>query len=384
MRIAFVGQDLFAQGAQHVEALLATGFINRGYDVDLVVSRLHRDYLEAGRTNMFSVPESARFVHLSYRHARQCIGELRRYIKQTRDLVAIISMGENYAKAVRLATIGMKQIPKLVYVEHGVVGYDDVGNRKETPRKHSIGALLRSLLWKTYYRILTVSQMGVEDFIRMNPGLDERKVICVNNPCIGDAFYRKISAPTTHPWLKEPGGKWKTFVCAGSFNEYKGHKYLLEAMNIIAKKHVNVRVVLFGQGPLEVDYRKYIAENNLEDYVSIGGYIENFPAEAKSAYGFVLSSTAESFGLVLVEALACGCQIVATDPPFGPREILENGKYGLLVPPANATALADGIIAAAQKPQSAIPDEAWRNYTIDAAIDRYAVALSLPKSLANA
>lgn len=380
MRIAFVGQDLFAQGAQHVKAMLTCEFIARGYDVDLVVSRLHKDYIAAGKTNMFKVPESTRFVHLNHRHARQCVWELRKYIRETKDLVAVISMSENYAQAVRVATLGLRHAPQLVYVEHSLAGYDDFGGIIKAPARFSLKGIARGMLWKTYSKILVVSQKGVGDFVRMNPWLKPEKVVCVNNPSIGEVFYNKLAEETTHPWLKEESLGWKTFVCAGAFNEYKGHEYLLKAMKIVADRGEKVRVVLFGQGPLEAEYRKYIAENKLEQYVSIGGYVKNFPAEAKAAHAFVLSSTAESFGLVLVEALACGCQVVSTDPPFGPREILADGKYGILVPPADPEKLAEGILATAEKKRIPQPEESWKRYTIAAATDRYADALGIPRS----
>jgi len=88
---------------------------------------------------------------------------------------------------------------------------------------------------------------------------------------------------------------------------------------------------------------------------------------------FVLSSRYEGLPTVLVEALTCGCPVVATDCPNGPREILVGGEYGELVPVGDSTALSEGLLASLEG--SADEDRLWsraEEFSVPTIVERYA------------
>ena len=120
MKITFVIQDLFQQGAEYVTALMIRGFVAKGYEVDLLVSQIHAELLDKG-DKPFDVPASVQTVIMPAKKARQNVSFLRKYIKYT-DAINIVAMGPTYLLALTLATLGIKKRVKLAYVEHGGLG----------------------------------------------------------------------------------------------------------------------------------------------------------------------------------------------------------------------------------------------------------------------
>ena len=111
------------------------------------------------------------------------------------------------------------------------------------------------------------------------------------------------------------------------------------------RSQLDVRLILLGEGPQRKQILDLINNLNIEETVSLPGWVDNSYSFMAKADLFVLSSSKEGCPNVLLEALACGCPVVSTDCPSGPSKILDHGRWGRLVPVNDQTALAEAIVA---------------------------------------
>ena len=146
----------------------------------------------------------------------------------------------------------------------------------------------------------------------------------------------------------------------GWLTERKGFNYLIDAMKIIAEKRREVLCFVGGSGPLKNKLQKQINNLNSQDYIKLMGFVpdELLPIWMNASDVFVLPSLAESFGIVQIEAMACGKPVVATYNT-GSEEIITSEELGLLVEPANPEDLAEQILIAFDKEWD---DEKIRKY----------------------
>jgi glycosyltransferase involved in cell wall biosynthesis len=136
-------------------------------------------------------------------------------------------------------------------------------------------------------------------------------------------------------------------VAVGRLHPQKGYCYLLQAIDeLIRRRQRHIRLIIFGTGELKAELEEYVRNHGLEKYVTFAGFVANPLPWIRRAKLFVLPSLFEGSPNSLIEAVACGTPALATDCPSGPSEILENGRLGGLVAPADSTALADEIEAA--------------------------------------
>ncbi len=136
-------------------------------------------------------------------------------------------------------------------------------------------------------------------------------------------------------------------VAAGRLHAQKGYRHLLEAVDeLVNRRGRRLRLVVLGTGELSSELREFVRTHGLEERVTFAGFVSNPLPWFRRARLFVLPSLYEGSPNSLLEAVACGTPGLSTDCPSGPREILDGGRLGGLVPPANSAALADAIEAA--------------------------------------
>lgn len=214
-----------------------------------------------------------------------------------------------------------------------------------------------SMTWPTSYirrcfsradSVVSVSK-GLENEARALK-LTNRNLRTIYNPVITDDVRRLSSIPPSHPWLVQKTDP--VIISVGRFSEEKDYLFLLKAFAEANSKR-NIRLILIGYNPesgQQLRYRKrlesFATALGITDRVHMLPATDNPYSYMSRADLFALSSPAEGFGNTLVEALHCGLRIVSTDCRSGPREILENGKYGILTPVGDATAMADALIHA--------------------------------------
>ena len=151
----------------------------------------------------------------------------------------------------------------------------------------------------------------------------------------------------------------------------KNFPLLINAFQQI-QEETKAKLVILGGGPEKPKLKKLIQEYEISDHVYLPGYVSNPYAYLSRASLFALSSDFEGLPTVLIEALACGCPVVSTDCPSGPREILEDGKWGTLVPVGDAEKLAEAMVKTLNNPpQRARLKERAEAFNVASAVKQY-------------
>jgi glycosyltransferase involved in cell wall biosynthesis len=214
----------------------------------------------------------------------------------------------------------------------------------------------RRLLMRAYReaeRIVTVSE-GVREGILAEYAPRADRVITIYNPVDFDRIATRAREPLPEEMravFDAPGARH--LVAAGRLQVEKRFDQLITAFAFVTRaQREPLRLHLLGEGPLRPELTALAARLGVADCVHLWGFQPNpFPAFARAEL-LVLSSHHEGFPGVLVEALAAGAKgLVATDCPHGPREILDGGRCGWLVPRDNIEALSRGIEEALRDPK---------------------------------
>lgn len=192
-----------------------------------------------------------------------------------------------------------------------------------------VQSLLMKLGGLMYDKVVVLTQYNLSEWLGNNQ-------IVIPNPI---SFL-----PQEKATLKE-----KRIICVGSISHNKGYDLLIEAWNKIALNCPGWKIDIFGRGDFS-KYQKMIDDYHLQDSIRFCGPTDQVQQEMLRSSFLVLPSRSEGFGMVLIEAMACGLPCVAFDCPCGPRDIILDGKNGLLVSPENTASLSESLKKIIQDP----------------------------------
>ncbi|MCX4909924.1 glycosyltransferase family 4 protein [Streptomyces sp. NBC_00878] len=153
-----------------------------------------------------------------------------------------------------------------------------------------------------------------------------------------------VPNPVPAPGIEPADGSGKWVVAAGRLAPVKRYDLLIKAFDRVREQRPDWRLRIYGGGKQKDKLRRLIDERGLYNHVLLMGPAH--PIEPEWAKGSIaaVTSSMESFGMTIVEAMRCGLPVVSTDCPHGPGEIIDNGVDGRLVPVGNVKAIAGGLL----------------------------------------
>ncbi len=340
-------------GVEKMVLNLIRGFRDRGVSVEL---------LATSRDRKLPALEGVRVIYLG-RHTRLALPSLVRYLR--RESPPLLFAAKD--RAIRTALLARR----LAGVETKIVGRLGTHLSESMHHKAAWQRKLRCLPMQYWYpkadRLIAVSH-GVAEDLRQTVGLSRQQVTVIRNPTITPELFALADTADYHPWLDDPV---PVLLGVGRLTRQKGFDVLLEAFAQVRKQR-HCRLLILGEGRQRLNLQQQARRLGVDKEVAMPGFSSNPYAAMKRADLFVLASRWEGSPNVLVEALALQLPVVAADCPSGPREILNNGAHGPLVPVEDATALAGAILHQLQssRPKENLP-RALEDYTLEKSADAY-------------
>ncbi|WP_066560205.1 glycosyltransferase [Croceicoccus bisphenolivorans] len=332
MKIAFLLPDLRGGGAERVNLCLADAFAERGWSVEIVLMQAQGAFMAEGR---------ARFpvVSLGCRRVRTLPIALARYVSYARPDILIASMWPLTVIAPFVCAM-LSHRTKCIVVEHGILSAQYAGRG---PLHRLVMKATMAIGYRLSQARIGVSRGVAQDMARLAAMPIDRFDV-VGNPI-------PAPAPASDPHKAEamwgiPRGA--RILTVGSLKAVKNQVLLIEALSRCGRK--DARLMILGAGPEEGRLRARADELGITDRVILAGFHDDPGPFYASADLFVLSSNAEGFGNVIVEALHAGLPVVSTDCPSGPAEILADGRWGHLTPVGDAGSMAMAMAKALAMP----------------------------------
>jgi glycosyltransferase involved in cell wall biosynthesis len=356
-KVAIYLPSLGGGGAERVTVTLANAFAARGLAVDLVLPNANGPYRS-------QVNPAIKIVDLNASRVLASAPRLVAYLRRERPASLLSVM--NHANVVAVAAKALAGVRTRVIVsEHNTLS-SSIGNGLSLNDHVHLG--LMKLCYRIADGVVGVSD-GVSDDLARCIRLPRDRITTIYNPIDAHQISLRSQVMVEHPWFA-PGAP-PVIVGIGRLTEQKNFKLLLDAFaRLRSNRSGEVRLIILGEGELRGDLERQVEALGLKD-VSLPGFVSNPYAYARASAVFVLSSAWEGLPTVLIEAMACGVRVVSTNCPSGPSEILEDGKWGRLVPTNDVAALADAMDAALNDSAPPAVSDRAMDFSVNRSVDAY-------------
>lgn len=370
LRLALYIPNFHGGGVERINLLLIDAFVAMGVDVTIVVHSRSGDLLAM-------LPPTVKLVSLDSRRSLGALPRLVHYLRRASPDVLMSSLGHNNIVALwarQWLRLSSRCTTRVVVCQHNALSNE---SRAIGTWQHRILPLLYRGFGRQADAIIGVSH-GVSADMARTTGIDPARITTIHNPVLGPGFAAALAEPSSHRWLHEPGVR--VIVGIGRLVPQKDFPTLLAAFARLGR--AETRLLILGEGEERARLQQLAAELGVADRCELAGFALNPLPSLRDASVMVMSSIYEGFGNVLVEALAAGVPVVSTRCPYGPDEILDDGRFGELVPVGAVDELAGAIARQLDAPRPPKPERQARanDFHVDSVARRY---LALLESLVH-
>ncbi len=348
----FVG-NLAGGGAERVFVSLANEMAGRGVEVDMLLAQASGPFLS-------QLSPSVNVVNLGVPRAIFSLPAVARYLRKSQPSALICCLPVTSMIGIIAQKLSRIQC-RVIATEHGFA------SRPQNSIKHRALLALMRQIYGHADGVVAVSEGVAKDLAR-KLNLPDKSITTIYNPVVSQEMIDRGSDELR--WdFHEP-----VIISVGRLTEAKDYPTLLKAFAHFRKQRKSTLVIL-GEGELREDLEALAKSLGVWQDVHMPGFVDNPYSWMKKADLFAMSSKWEGLPTVLIEALALGVPIVSTDCPSGPREILEQGRWGRLVPIGDDAAMAKAwvdVLNSARVPST----ERAKDFSVELAATRYlAIAL---------
>lgn len=368
--IAIFLRSLHGGGAERVIVNLVRGFAEQGIKMDLVLLKAEGTYLSQVSKEVRIIDFNASKFDRGKKwrlptsfQSTSSLPKLINYLQQEQPKVLLSATHFTNEIAI-LAKHLSRTSTRVIVSEHTTVSV-------EAKRVEQISARLIPLTSRIFYPwadgIVAVSQGVAKDLANVTK-LPKERIQTIYNPVITPELLLMAKEPLDHPWFAN--GEPPVILGVGRFVKQKDFPTLIKAFAEVRKVRP-ARLMILGGGRERSHLESLVRELNLENDVALLNFVKNPFAYMARATVFVLSSAWEGLPTVLIEAMAVGTTVVATNCPSGSDEILANGKYGFLVPVGDSSAIAQAILSVLSGNNKQIDSEWLNQFTLDNSTQNY-------------
>ncbi len=357
--VALFLPSLVVGGAERMMLNIATGLSQRGHDVDLVLVNAEGNFLK-------DVPEDVRLVDLKASRVLTSLPKLIRYLRRSEPDVLLSTITPTNVVSVWATLVPGIDVKHVVRVARPE---SEAAEVQDNTKKEQATAALARRFYPYADEVVAISE-GVADDLQSNTSLDRIRVIY--NPVVTESLKQQAEEPVNHPWFTKDV---PVILSVGRLVDQKDFATLIRAFARL-RENREAKLVIYGDGDRRPELERLVRQLELEADVDLPGFTNNPYKYMKNADVFVNSAKHEGFGNVIIETMACGTPIVATDCPGAPAELLGYGKFGELVPVGDSETMAETIGTMVDNPTSSEQlRERAAEFSLEGAIEKYETVL---------